>query len=155
MTEKPLIARKVKHYGEIGAGRVIPFIPRGVTTEIYVADESLSDDDFGTITVRGRSLEDEGIFDGDVLIFCRKFARRDVTPHTVCILYVKSAAELMAKKVLFDRRDELTLRSSGGGCKDLYFEPEDVDIWGVAVGMQRYWGKGTRIPRRFDPDIPF
>lgn len=154
MPQKPLVPKQFKHYGDVGAGRVIPFIPRDVTTTVYVP-ESMEEEDGGTVTVRGHSLEDANIFDGDTLIFSRKFTKQHITPHAVCVLWVKSAAELMAKKVLFDTPGYLRLRSSKEGVKDLLYESEDVEIWGVGIGIQRMWGLGGRIPAKFDPDIPF
>ena len=154
MPPKPLVPKQVRHYGDAGAGRVIPFIPRDVLTTVLLP-ENADENEHGTVTIRGHSLEGHFIFDGDTLLFCRKFTKRDVTERALSVLWVKSAGEIMVKKVLFDTQGMLRLRSSAEGEKDLLFEAEDVDIWGIGIGLQRMWGLGGRIPGKFDPDIPF
>lgn len=152
--DKPIVGKAVKHYGEIGAGRVIPFIPRDETTTVYLPEAGRNPDSIGTVRVRGNSLVNLGIFDGDTLIFSKTFTKKSITPRTVCVLFVQSFGELMAKKVLFNQKGVLTLRSSGDGVKDIYVEPEDVDIWGVVIGMQRMFENG-QIPDNTEPEDPF
>lgn len=142
---------EIQHYGEIGAGRVLAFIPKDTVSTVYLPDGQTGEH-LGTCTIRGNSLIKLGIYDGDTLIFNRKFSKKQVTPRTVCVLYAHG--ELMARVVLFDvRPGMLTLRAASEDKPDQYADPQDVEIWGVMVGFQRMFRPGETIMP--DPDIPF
>lgn len=146
---------EIPYYGEIGAGSVVPFIPRHATESVFIPDDGMNIGSIAAVTIRGISLESEYIFDGDLLIFSKDFHRRDITPHTVCVVYIIPTGELVAKKVLFDHAGMITLRASGGDIKDLHFAMEDIEIKGIAIGFTRMFDKNHRVPGKFDPDFPF
>lgn len=137
-------------HGEVGAGQVVPFVPRHETVPVVVPT-SMKDDDIGTVTVRGCSLEDEGIDDGDTLLFTRKFTKRDCMFEAICIVFIIATGELVAKKLRFAGDGMITLRASGGGIKDLHYSGEDIEIRGVAFGFQR----SLKKDRNRDKSIPF
>jgi SOS-response transcriptional repressor LexA len=130
---------EVPLYGEIGAGRVVPFIPQNELIPVIVP-EYLKDRGICTLKVCGVSLEDEDIFSGDILICRKKFTWRDITPDTICAVMVTATGELVAKKVIRGS-NMLILRASGGGLRDLKYAPDDVEIKAIAIGFQRLWRK--------------
>jgi len=54
-------------HGEIGAGSVVPFIPRNRIIPVALPVNA-DPEHYGSLVVRGVSLEDESIYDGDLLI---------------------------------------------------------------------------------------
>lgn len=130
---------EVPLYGEIGAGRVVPFIPQSELIPIVVP-EYMADLDIFTLQVRGISLQNVGIDDGDILICSRRFGWRQITPKTICAVMITATQELVAKKIIREA-NLLTLRASGGNIKDLKFTPDDIEIKGIAIGFQRLWRK--------------
>lgn len=146
--------RDVTHWGEVGAGRVIDFIPKGESILAAVPSRYPADDHVGALTVRGVSLEDLGIWDGDRLLCRRNVTRKDVTPETVCIVFIHTTGELVAKKVLYGNNGMVTLRASGGGIKDVYFPENDIEIRGIVFSFQRMADQHGRFQKPND-DIPF
>lgn len=114
-----------------------PFVPKDKTAPVALpVGTSVSAEEIGLMTVRGPSLNNLGIYDGDHLIVSRKFTKRDVTPETVCIVFIASTGELQAKKVI-EQYGKITLRSSGGGIKDAFYELEDIEVRSIVIGYQR------------------
>lgn len=149
--------RYVTCYGEIGAGRVVPFTPRNMTTPIVVPANTPADDKIGTMIVRGVSLEDEEIYDGDILLLRRDITRKDITANTICAVYIRSTGELVAKKLVYGNRgDYVTLRSSGGGLADVYYHADDIEVRGIVFGFQRLRNEyGEFMKASGTDDIPF
>lgn len=129
--------RDIPWEGEVGAGRLLPFIPKGGTVSMAVPNDIPDNEPLGTLTVRGPSLEDVGILDGDVVL-CRKiFSKKKITPDTVCIVYIHATGEVVAKKVAFFG-DMVRLLSCGGGIKDIEAHPDAIEIRGIIIGLTRH-----------------
>ncbi len=137
-------------FTEVGAGRVVPFVPREKLIPVSLPS-NVNPLDAGAVVVCGCSLEDLGIFSGDMLIFTKKFAIKDAMFNPICIVHIISTGELVAKKILPAGQEMLTLRASGGGIKDLKFHRDDIEVKGLAIGYQRMFGKDFGR----DPSIPF
>lgn len=146
--------RYIESFGDVGAGTVVPFTPKNDMIPVAIPAGGPSDDKLGTMVVRGRSLEDEGIYDGDVLICRRDFVKRDVKPDTICVVFIRSTGDLVAKKVI-EEYGKITLRSSGGGIKDAYYEKDDIEVRGIVFGFQRLKNEFGRFTKPSDSDIPF
>jgi len=144
---QPLETVLVPHYGEIGAGSVVPFIPQSELVPVAVPRDLAAAGSVITLTVRGISLEDEEIYNGDLLICNTKFRWSQITPETICAVFIHATAELVAKKIIREAH-MLTLRASGGGIKDKQFSPDDIEIRGIAIGFQRMF-KNIRRSKKF------
>lgn len=143
--------------GEVGAGRVVPFVSAGKTgSGILPAGLNIEKHEGVLWIVRGPSLNDMGIFDGDYLVCRKKFTKKDITRDTVCIVYIWSTGEYQAKKVL-EQYGKVVLRSSGGGIPDKYYEPDDIEVRWIVEGYQRMRDERGRFKRTHDEDhdIPF
>jgi SOS-response transcriptional repressor LexA len=148
-SEPPTMAVVMVHdFGEVGAGSVVPFIPRSELAPVVVPENlANSADRLGIVTVSGVSLEDLGIYTGDVLIIKHTFTWREITPDRVCIVYVHATGELVAKKVVRSA-NTLILRASGGGIRDLEYAPDEIEIRAIVVGHQRLADRITGAFRR-------
>jgi SOS-response transcriptional repressor LexA len=149
--------RYVENYGEIGAGRIHTFPAERVKRVPVPVPVGAPEDHIGTLTVRGKSLTDEGFRDGDQIVVNRDFRLSDLTPDTVCAVFLRSTGEPHAKKIARGPvKGMITLRSSGGGEPDMHVEEEDVEIQGIAYAMLRFADERGRFSSRpADDDIPF
>lgn len=150
--QQALEERYVKQYGEVGAGKIVPFTPKEGLVPVVVPVGSPKDEYLGTMIVRGVSLEDEGIFDGDTLVCRRDHTKRDIDRNTICIVFIRSTGELVAKKIEYGKLGEyVTLKASGGGIKDVHYPGDDIEVRAIVIAYQRM----LRKDRNRDPSIPF
>ena len=135
----PTYMTEIQHYGAVGTGKVVAFAPKNTKVLVALPRSSAAySEAYGVATACGPSLNEEGVHDGDLLIFCRQFTIEDVTPETVCIVFIEPTGELVAKKVIFDQAsDQVILRSSGGGIEDVYYQPDEIEIRAVVTDFQR------------------
>lgn len=135
-------------HGEAGAGSVIPFVSRGERIPVAIPENGVADEHYGTLIVRGISLTNDGIADGDLLILRKNITRKDIKRDTICAVYIRSTGDLVAKKLRYGNRgDDVTLRSSGGNIPDIHYHADDIEVRGIAIGFQRL------LPN--DKDAPF
>jgi SOS-response transcriptional repressor LexA len=126
-----------RRFGEVGAGSVVPFIPRDDYEEIILPPGTVDDgDEIGILTVRGVSLEEEHIFDGDELICRLNFSLSEIGPETICLVKILSTGEKCLKK-LIKEATMVCLRASGGGVRDRLVQPDDIQVLGLAIRAQR------------------
>jgi SOS-response transcriptional repressor LexA len=126
---------EVLNLGEVGAGRVVPFIPRNDLVSVVVPQGTQAED-VGVVVARGISLTKLGIYDGDKLLFRLRFSSQEITPKTICIVFIHSTGELVAKRIIRGA-NTLVLRASGGDIPDREVSPDDVEIRGIVTDVQR------------------
>jgi SOS-response transcriptional repressor LexA len=133
--------KMIPHLGEVGAGssvpaydNVYPFMPK---SELYpvAVPAHLPASKLGLVTVRGLSLTDFNIFDGDQLVFTRQFNRREIDEDTICIVFIHATQELVAKRIVIGA-NMLTLKASGGGIADKEYSIDEVEIRGVVIKVE-------------------
>ena len=146
-------AQAVPYEGEIGAGRLLPFIPKGGTVEVAVPDYIPETEPLGTMTVRGRSLSRVGIDDGDIVLLRKIFTKSQIKPDTICSLYIPATGEVVAKKITF-REERMVLRYCGYDDEgDIYVDPDDVDIRGIVISVSRHKTEWPFIDEHYS-DVP-
>lgn len=123
--------------GEVGAsGNVVPFVARNEMIPVAIPTKT-RESDIQCVIVSGPSLTELGVDDGDILIFTTRFTQREVMFESVCIVYVHSTAELVAKKICFERGGNIRLKASGGNVRDLILPIEDIEIRGKVIAVQK------------------
>lgn len=136
----------VNDFGEVGCGRaVIPFPSKEAQVPV-VLPESAHPAHYGIMTVRGPSLTDDGIYDGDRLVVCFIFDKKDITKENICVVYIHPTGELVAKK-LVRYGEKVCLRSSGGGIPDKMYAWDEIEIRGIVVSFQRVLDDYGRLTR--------
>jgi len=157
MKETQDIVMELEDEGFVAAGRTIPF-PAQPSTTLVPLPQSLAElaknGLVRTMTVYGRSLEEIGIFDGDKLVCKKAFHKKEVGPNTICVVYIPTTGEVVAKRVKF-QENMLVLRSCHGEVPDMYVKPDDVEIRGVVIGLWRSPDNLGRFDRGYDEDIPY
>lgn len=140
----------IPHLGDIGCGRVVPFSPTGKTVRVMLP-QNANPADYGAMTARGPSLTDEGVIDGDTLVFRTNISDRDITSESICVVRVRSTGDMLAKKVVKVDADPngttVALRSSGGGYEDRFFEGHDIQMLGIVYAVQRMADRFGRLPK--------
>jgi DNA polymerase V len=85
--------------------------------------------------VKGRSMEDAGIFDGDLLI-----VDRALTPRSGCIVVAAVDGELTVKRFI-KRAGRVMLEAASPQFPLLTFdEGQELQVWGVVTGSVRRFG---------------
>ena len=85
--------------------------------------------------VKGRSMEDAGIFEGDLLIIDRA-----VTPRSGCIVVAAVDGELTVKRFI-RRNGQVLLEAASPKFAPITFsEGQELQIWGVVTGSVRRFG---------------
>lgn len=126
---------QVRHLGDIDCGKVLPFMPKSELVTVAIPIDVSADDVF-TLGVRGISLTNLGIFDGDKLLCRRSFSIHQITEKTICAVYIHSTGELVAKRII-RLANTLILRASGGNIPDREVAPDDIEIRGVVTDVLR------------------
>lgn len=139
MKHSPTVEVKyVSYLGEIGAGssvpafdNVYPFIPRDELIPVALPI-GVSTSDAGILTVRGISLSDFNVWDGDRMLIKKRFSWKDIDEDTICVVYIHATGELVAKRIEIGA-NTLILKASGGGISDLEYSPDEVEIRGIVL----------------------
>lgn len=129
--------RAIPYEGQVGAGRVHPFVAKDGVIEVPVPDSIRSNEQLGTMTVNGDSLERIGIFDGDIVLVRKITSRRQIKRNSVCVVYIPNLGEVMAKKVSFEN-DYLVLHYCGMQAQPpLYVLASEAEIRGIVISSTR------------------
>lgn len=133
--------KMIPYLGEVGAGRaveaydnILPFMPKSELFPVAVPAH-IPAGKLGLVTVRGLSLTDFNIFDGDQLVFTRQFSQREIDEDTICIVFIHATGELVAKRIEVGA-NMLTLKASGGGIADKEYSIDEVEIRGIVIKVE-------------------
>jgi repressor LexA len=119
-------------YGYIAAGRPIEAIANPDTIAVPAALRSAKP--CYVLEVRGDSMIEEGIFDGDWVVI----EQRDQARNGEIVVALVNEEEATLKR-LEKKTGEVVLHPANSGMQPLRFHPSDVRIQGVLVGqMRRY-----------------
>lgn len=129
--------RDIPYHGQVGAGRVHPFVPKDGVIAVPVPDSIPQGEHLGTMTVNGRSLERVGIYDGDIVLVRRITSKRQIKRNSICVVFVPSLGEVMAKKVSFDG-DYIVLHYCGMEPQEpMVLLAEEVEIRGMVISVTK------------------
>jgi repressor LexA len=103
-----------------------------IEESIDVPEEMLGGGDNAALKVRGDSMIDSGIFDGDIVIVKRQNTAEN---GQIVVALVDGAATI---KRIYYHRDRIELRASNPAVKPIFVTGEQVlEIYGILVGMYR------------------
>lgn len=129
-------------HGQIGCSaknNVVPFVPRNESVTIPIPAH-LKESEVGAVICSGNSLEAEGIVEGDILLFNKNVTASQALHH-VCVVFIISTGETLAKKVVLMPDGKAALRASSDSVPDIIVDREDVEVKGMILGFTRMWGK--------------
>lgn len=138
----PVICRRVmqhqysfmnlKTYGQIGAGRVVPFTKPGKASLIVPVPTNVVQLEPMLFTVCGDSFIDEGVEDGAVMIARRKFDAWEITPGRLCIVRIAGIDDTM--KRIYIEGDSVRLSASNSKYRDWIYPVDVVEVVALVVG---------------------
>ena len=133
LTENPDLDDNIlPMFGYIAAGQPIEAIDQQET--IQVPESLRTNKPCYVLQIKGDSMIDEGIFDGDYIVVEERSQARN--GEIVVALIDKSEATL---KRIEQKQGRLTLHPANADYESQHYSPEQVDIQGVLVGqMRRY-----------------
>ncbi len=115
--------------GIVAAGSPIEAIEQQETVD--VPEEMLGSGEYFALKVRGNSMVDEGIVDGDTIV-----VRKQATAQNGQTVVALVEGEATVKKV-FRRRDGVELKPANAAMSSLFVKEGEFTIQGVVVGLLR------------------
>ena len=128
--------RGVPLLGQVAAGRPIEPFPQEETIEVPAS--LLGKGEHFVLRVRGESMIDDGILDGDFVVVAR---REKAEIGQTVIALVRGEATL---KRYFTDGKRIRLQPANAAMKPLIFDARDVTIQGVVTGLIRDYAHGPR-----------
>jgi len=132
-----LIAVEVLDLGQIGAGKVVDFVPRSKKRWIPLPHDARAFDVFCDFEVSGSSLLGTGIDSGDYLTCRRNFELWEIKPEKICILLIHPLAELTAKKIRLNNDGTVTISGANPNFEPRTFFADEIEIVALAVEHRR------------------
>jgi len=126
---------RIPHYGDVGAGKVVEFIPRGSKTVILPKIQKKAE--IATVTVCGDSLRDVGITNGDSLICRVNIELADVTNGKLVVAQLPCLG--LVVKFFYQYENKIVLRSANPRYEDLIFDKDLIEIKAIVVQSIKNW----------------
>jgi repressor LexA len=122
-------------YGQVGAGKIIDFLPRGKSS--VTVPQSRRTENLVTVSVSGDSLCDLGITDGDQLICQTKFEKSEVRNGKLVIAALPCLG--LVVKFFFRFENKIILRSANPRYEDLIYDADLVEIKALVIQSVKNW----------------
>jgi len=137
LTEKAvdeLTQRSIPILGATAAGKPIEVV-EDVKGQIVIDKKRFSDGEFFALVVRGDSMKEAGILDGDFVI-----VKRTELPKDGDIVVALIDEEVTLKRLFYDYQNhQIILHPENNQLKDIYINPDSFKCAGIVVGVQRYF----------------
>jgi SOS-response transcriptional repressor LexA len=122
-------------YGQVGAGKIIEFIPLGKRS--VTLPQSRRTEGLVTVTVSGDSLRDMGINDGDNLICQTKFEKSEVKNGRLVVAQLPCLG--LVVKFFYQFENKIILRSANPRYEDLIYDGDLVEIKALVIQSVKNW----------------
>ncbi len=125
---------KIPDYGQIGAGNVVEFIPRGKSTIELSKGEYRNGMAKGTVS--GNSLIDIGISNGDELLLQTRFEKSEVVNGKLVVALLPIG---LVVKFFYRFENKIVLRSANPNYEDLIYDEDLVMIKALVLKSIKDW----------------
>ncbi|MCU1428710.1 MAG: regulatory protein LexA [Actinomycetia bacterium] len=123
--------RQVPLVGDVAAGTGV-LAAENVEETHAVSEDFTGDGDLFMLRVRGESMIDAGIFDGDYVV-----VRSQPEADNGDIVVAGIPGEEATVKTFVRRRGKIVLRPANPTMDEMVFEPDDVQVFGKVVTLLR------------------
>ncbi|MCZ7536631.1 MAG: transcriptional repressor LexA [Acidimicrobiia bacterium] len=123
--------RFVPLLGDVAAGTGV-LAAENVEEMVPVPEDFAGDGDLFMLRVRGESMIEAGIFDGDFVV-----VRSQQTAEAGDIVVAGIPGDEATVKTLLRRRGKVVLRPANAAMEEMLFDPEQVSIYGRVVTVMR------------------
>lgn len=122
-------------YGQVGAGKVVQFLPRGKKTVVLPVTRKTQG--LATVSVSGDSLRDMGINDGDSLVCRTNIEKSDVQNGKLVVAQLPCLG--LVVKFFYQYENKIVLRSANPRYEDLIFDKDLVEIKAIVIQSIKNW----------------
>jgi repressor LexA len=133
-TGAPVDRRPLRHVplvGDVAAGTGV-LAAENVEETHAISEDFTGDGELFMLHVRGESMIDLGIFDGDYVV-----VRSQPTADNGDVVVAGIPGEEATVKTFLRRRGKIVLRPANETMEELVFDPDDVQIYGRVVTLLR------------------
>jgi repressor LexA len=133
-TGAPVERRPVRHVpvvGDVAAGTGV-LAAENVEETLPLPEDFTGDGDLFMVRVRGESMIDVGIFDGDYVV-----VRAQPTADNGDVVVAGIPGEEATVKTFLRKRNKVVLRPANPTMEDLVYDPDDVRVYGRVVTLLR------------------
>lgn len=125
--------KKIPVYGTTSAGKPIEAI-EDLKGEIVIDKRRFNNGEYYALVVRGESMKDAGIFDGDYVIVRKSEIAKDGD-----IVVALIDGDVTIKRLFYDYNNHMIiLHPENSQFSDFIVSPDDFKCLGVVVGVQRF-----------------
>ncbi len=125
--------RELKLHGTVAAG--VPIEAVEANESISVPEEFIRRDETFCLRVKGESMIDDGIRDGDyIIVESRNFADNGET-----VIALVGGSEATVKKFYREPDGRVRLQPANALMQPIFVDPNDLAIRGVVVGLMRHY----------------
>lgn len=119
--------------GQAAAGRGVEYLPIVSFREVRLPAWAKEGDRFVIANVCGNSLSEKGIYDGDcALVYLTKNVRQGDLVVACC-----HGSEIVIKFMYVENSGRVCLKSANKKFEPRYFEPDDIEIQGKVIRIER------------------
>ena len=128
----------VSDYGQVGAGTVVDFMPRGKVS-IFRPRRAKTTDDIVSVTVSGDSLIEDHILDGDRLTLRLNFEMSEVRNGRLVVVGLPCGGLTVKHFYLVDdgHNIKVILKAANPAHADLVFDPDEVEVKALVMESVR------------------
>lgn len=130
MNHPPFI--EVYSLGQIGAGKVVEFVPRDNKRWIPLPKGARYFDQFVEFDICGDSLAGIGITDGMILTCRRNFEISEIK-NRVCVIYFHETGEMSAKMIRPNNDGTVSVISADPDYSEKIYFADEIEILALAV----------------------
>ncbi len=125
--------REIQLHGTVAAG--VPIEAIETSESISVPEEFIRRDETFCLRVKGESMIDDGIRDGDyIIVESREFAENGET-----VIALVGGSEATVKKFFREADGRVRLQPANALMQPIIVDPNDLAIRGVVVGLMRHY----------------
>jgi repressor LexA len=123
----------IKLYGTVAAG--VPIEAVETSESISVPEEFVRRDETFCLRVKGESMIDDGIRDGDYIIV----ESRETADNGETVIALVGGNEATVKKFYREPDGRVRLQPANASMQPIMVDPKDLMIRGVVVGLMRHY----------------
>jgi repressor LexA len=131
---QPIERRPVRHVpliGDVAAGTGV-LAAENIEETLPIPEDFTGDGTIYMLRVRGESMIEAGIFDGDYVVVRQQ---PDAAPGDTVIAGIPG--EEATVKTFLKRRNKIVLRPENSALEEMVFDPSEVTIYGKVVSLLR------------------
>lgn len=135
---KQSLSVEVPHYGQVGAGKVVDFLPRGKRKIFWTGDsKEIKLKGIALMDVNGDSLIDVGINNGDELTIQTQFSQGEIKNGKLVVALLPCTG--LVVKFFYGFENKIMLRSANVKYEDMVYDAELMTVKAIVLKSIKDW----------------